>query len=332
MGHYRRTLFRLLVAVCLFRPEAAGREETVPLADITERLTQQLRTIRSLHVTWHKTLGNEKPPASNVWAFQGSRFLDCGPRHRIGRGPYWAAFDGTHSFKVKYWRFDPSQVDEVLQGTDPNVVDRTLGLLPLGLHLPGTDETLISLLDRFTPDLATTEVISGAKSCRIEFGTISDVWPAPHVLTLWVDATTFLPRQLELHPAHTPGPPFRIDAAKGETGIRFTVGAFQQVVDEGSKEERCFPATLLNGPTTIVFDKVRLNPELPDSTFSPPLPPGTQLHTGRMVLDPISNRMVPEVIVIGGEEGKRVLARRQAKLREEGARIERERAQQPPDP
>ncbi|AMV22311.1 hypothetical protein VT03_30690 [Planctomyces sp. SH-PL14] len=111
-----------------------------------------------------------------------------------------------------------------------------------------------------------------------------------------------------------------------------SVQSFQRVVDEGSKEERWFPATLLNGPTTIVFDKVRLNPELPDSTFSPPLPPGTQLHTGRMVLDPISNRMVPEVIVIGGEEGKRVLSRRQAKLREEGARIERERAQPPPDP
>lgn len=111
-----------------------------------------------------------------------------------------------------------------------------------------------------------------------------------------------------------------------------SVQSFQRVVDEGSKEKRWFPATLLNGPTTIVFEKVRLNPELPDSTFSPPLPPGTQLHTGRMVLDPISNRMVPEVIVIGGEEGKRVLARRQAKLREEGARIEWERAQQPPDP
>lgn len=203
MGHNRRTLFRLLVAVCLFRPEAVRGEDSIPLADITARLTQQLGAVRFLHITWHKTLGNEKPHAPNVWAFQGSRFLDCGPRHRIGRGPYWAAFDGTHSFQVKYWRFDPSQVDEVEQATAPDVVDRTVGLLPLGLNLPRTEETLISLIDRFPPELAETERISGVKSYRLEFGTIADVWPAPHVLTFWVDAATFLPRQLELHPSHT---------------------------------------------------------------------------------------------------------------------------------
>lgn len=292
--------------------------EQVAPAEVVERLSDNLRAIHSLRLKWHvETPGGKGQPAANIWAYQGSQFVDSGMMGHHAPTPYWRSFDGEFGYSVNYWLGDAKQVNEIIRSRRAHPGGLDFGLRPIGLKLAGTDQTLLQLLDEQPPQYMGVEEVEGAPTHLLVFGTLEHVWKVPHDLKVWVDAEAMMPRRIRIRPSSiSPGKPHLLDPGKGEVYEEVVIGGYEKVADANTAELRYFPSRLTSPAQTTVFDEIQLNPALPKSTFIPEMQVGATFKTEQLVKVPGTGQLQPSKTVVGGKAGEAVVAKRVERLRQ----------------
>lgn len=351
VGHVAKLSMYVILSV-LF--PSGGQAETID--SLRTKIANNLSTIGSIEVRYHtppvdlnepafrdlKRIKLKKPQESQraIWAKQGDReFYELSPWYDAFSDSYQRRlfmYDGRQFFQFYFngenaedagvhWIVNEVQVRDKLEVND--FVEHSVPARMLGIHVRGTQLTLLELLQRPTVTYVGDELVDGQSCHRIDFGQYEGFTDYHYRLVVWFDSQRdYLPRKLEATPVFDQKQNLRLATA---ITFRESVREFFEVDDPVLGRRRWFPRTVLQGAAMIYeMDEVRVNLQIPATFFQPTLPPGTQVrYLDQRVPLPGTNRTNIRTVRSGGAEGAEI-AKKSAEenaIRQRDAQLEKNR-------
>jgi formylglycine-generating enzyme required for sulfatase activity/beta-lactamase regulating signal transducer with metallopeptidase domain len=264
--------------------EAKVAGKSVTLAELQSIVVDQIRSIRSLHISYTKTEPKSFGGKSqdHVWAEQGFKLLKRDVPGETVRG-YAESFDGKRTYQLGYDGEQPAGTnvqDEFRESIYLSVSSSMIGWL----HTSGHRESIINAIRSPTAKLVVPK--EGAPASQpgptievTEYRRSGADQHALHVTLVLDREHGYLPSSITYHAVSNPSWKFAHD-----------VDEFMKVRDAATGTDRWFPArgrykqqTPEQGEQvfTTVFNKVTINDALPDDLFvlyadSPPAAPGQE--------------------------------------------------------
>lgn len=311
LGFVRGPAVGLAILVSLATPRPLPADESVSLEAIRAALDEQYRSIGTLWVRF--TIASNSAEARSErryeYARQGTqRLLISEPFVRPGSTVTersWCSFDGVNGFELIYG-VRSGQVETAIKTRSPPASWQSSdvpGQL-LGLSIPGSTDSLPSLLARTTDAATSIEEVASVSCIRVDLGPFLVQGRPVNTLTVWLDpAVDHLPRRLMVMPvrlsdshAGTREQPFELQ--KGEMAYELEVTEFIQIHDSLLDRLRWFPRRAVAiQQVEISIDEIKLNEAIPADKFVPELPLGAKLieETGAAQ---------QTISFVGGEEGQ----------------------------
>lgn len=327
-----RTLHWLVLPliVALFSPPGAIAET---LDSLREKITNTLSTIGSVEIRYHSPpidmslpiFANSprpeplRPLETKVehWAKQGSReYYELFPWHEpssVGVFRHLCSFDGRQFFHFSFIEDKtkivggeaPLMIGSVRVRDKPQYEEFVQRVVParlLGFHVWESQLTMLELLKRPKVTYVGEEDVDGQICHCINFGEYEGFTPYRYKMTVWFDPQhEFLPKKIEASPV-----------ADIPLVIRSVVQEFFEVDDPLLRRKRWFPKKAVCGAAIFyVMDDVKLNHQIPQSTFQPVIPDGTRVeYFDQRVALPGTNRTNIRVVTWGGAQGQAIAKKR----------------------
>lgn len=273
-----------------------SRGQKYSITEIRAKLREQLTSIQSVWCEYkvQSTSDRDKPDTwpTLVWAQRNKRMLHKTlPHQPKGASGVWLeqfeSFDGQTGFQVLFGADVKSHQKLVHRWNTPppRLPDLLVPAHHLGLFVNNSSSTLLGLIARTDIAIQPDIQINGHATVLVELGTYDFQGTNSNVLRAFLDPEfDFLPRQIESLPLRLlreqskSGAERTFEGRPGDAFWQIGVDSFFEVEDSSAGRKRWFPRRLItSGQVTAIVEKVRINDEVPVSSFQPILADGVTI-------------------------------------------------------